>query len=66
MKLYKVIQTYWENGTDNCYYNTVEVEAENEDKAIEKACLECLFDINGYVVDDYTISDVYDVEEVEG
>ena len=42
MKLYEVTQTYWENGTNNYYYNTVEVEANTPDEAIQKACLEGL------------------------
>ena len=65
MKTYEVTQTYWENGTDNYFYNNVEVEAANADEAIQKACLEGLFDEEGYEVDDYTISDVYDVCEVD-
>lgn len=65
MKLYEVTQTYWENETDNYYYNTVEVEANSPDEAIQKACLEGLFDEEGYEVEDYTISDVYDVEEIK-
>lgn len=71
LKRYWVTQTYWENREeevseeDTVYYkNTVEVEAESGDAAIQKACFEGLFDKNGYEVEDYTISDVYDVEEV--
>ena len=66
MKLYEVTQTYWSNDSDKeeYYYNTVEVEANSSDEAIKKACLEGLFDEEGYEVDDYTISDIYDVEEI--
>lgn len=71
LRRYRVTQTYWENTEkevseeDTVYYhNTVEVEAESGDTAIQKACLEGLFDECGYEVEDYTISDVYDVEEV--
>lgn len=71
LRRYRVTQTYWENTGEDVseentayYYNTIEVEAESGDAAIQKACLEGLFDENGYEVEDYTISDVYDVEEV--
>lgn len=62
-RIYAVTQTYWENGTDNYFYNTVEVEAETVNDVINKACSEGLFDKAGYEVEDYTISDVYEVEE---
>lgn len=51
LRRYQVTQTYWENTgkkvseEDTAYYhNTVEVEAESGDVAIQKACLEGLFD----------------------
>lgn len=71
LRKYQVTQTYWENTDkevseeDTVYYhNKVEVEAESGDAAIQKACLEGLFDECGYEVKDYKISDVYDVEEI--
>ena len=65
MKNYEVTQTYWEDQTGNYYYNTVTVEANSPKEAIKKACLEGLFDKNGYEVEEYTISDIYDVKEIE-
>lgn len=66
MKQYLVTQTYWDNDAEEeeYYYNEVEVEANSPDEAIQKACLDGLFDENGYEVEDYTISDIYDVEEL--
>lgn len=71
LRRYQVTQTYWENTGEEVseedtvyYHNTVEVEAESGDVAIQKACLEGLFDECGYEVENYTISDVYDVKEI--
>lgn len=70
MTTYQVTQTYWntEDDIDNgtYYYATAIVEANTSNEAIQKACLEGMFDDQYEVPLEYLgIGDIYEVEEIE-